>query len=151
MLFFTVCGIFGRLEMTTASKEKHGPLCRYTVQLLHISTHTQAVVPPATTAENYTTGMSQPRHSQQGMPNSNAGTGTLSEASIEPVDTLPTPNTTAGCIRLSLQQVPTANRFEITTLALLQGSICYVDASTQPNHQNLQSRSAGLGIFILNF
>ena len=39
----------------------------------------------------------------------------------------------------------------ITAPALLQGSRCYVDASTEPDQPILQPRLAGLGVFILNF
>ena len=40
--------------------------------------------------------------------------------------------------------------YEITAPALLQGSRCYVDASTALDQPHLQPRFAGLGVFILN-
>jgi hypothetical protein len=51
----------------------------------------------------------------------------------------------------SMQQVPMTHRYEVTSPDLLQGSRCYVDASTEPDHPSLHSRTAGLGVFILNF
>jgi hypothetical protein len=52
---------------------------------------------------------------------------------------------------LSLPQEPMMNSYEIAAPSLLQGSRCYVDASIEPDQPNLQPRSAGLVVFILNF
>jgi hypothetical protein len=128
----------------------------------HINTHTQAMLLPATTAANHTTdtpqSLHQPPHSQQGMLNSTAGMAALSESSTEPTNTLPVPShlptqqsSTLLGMTLSLPQEPMMNSYEIAAPALLQGSRCYVDASIEPDQPNLQPRSAGLGVFILNF
>lgn len=50
----------------------------------------------------------------------------------------------------SLNQVQLMNRYTIST-PVLQGTRCYVDASTAPDQPISQPRQAGLDIFILNF
>lgn len=48
------------------------------------------------------------------------------------------------------ETVHLTNRYCINNPAMLQGSRCFIDASTTPDHLNPQTRTAGLGIFILN-
>jgi hypothetical protein len=43
------------------------------------------------------------------------------------------------------------NRYQIATSTLLEGTRCYVDASTVLDQPNSQPRTAGLGVFITNF
>jgi hypothetical protein len=93
----------------------------------HINTHTQAILPLSSiTSTGDTAAWSMP--AQQGDP-THAQSG----------------------MTISLHQVQMTNRYRIATPTLLQGSRCYVDASTVPDQLNSQPRMAGLGIFILNF
>ena len=139
--------------MILASKGEIGILGRYITrwrrtlppiikrQLHLVSQQTLLKLPPATnnratTANTATTGLPLP-----------------GQVSTEPSDTAPAaqPPSTLSGMTLSLQQMPMTNRYEITAPALLQGTWCHVDASTEPARPNLHPKLAGLGVFILNF
>jgi hypothetical protein len=49
-----------------------------------------------------------------------------------------------------MMQDQMANRYTISTPALLQGIRCFIDASTSPDQPSLILRQAGLGILIVN-
>jgi hypothetical protein len=51
---------------------------------------------------------------------------------------------------ISLMQDTMVNKYTIATPDLLQGTRCYVDASTSPDQPNGHTRMAGLGVFIFN-
>jgi hypothetical protein len=104
----------------------------------HIKTHAQASLLQAIPTPTTTTDATQP--------------GTVAEPK-------PTPQTTSTItmaptlpgMSLATQQEHMMNSHEITVLALLNGTRCYVNASTEPDQQTSQPISAGLGVFILNF
>jgi hypothetical protein len=52
---------------------------------------------------------------------------------------------------LITQHIPLRDTFVIDTPALLQGPMCYVDASIDLDQTNPTLRPAGLGVLILNF
>jgi ribonuclease HI len=89
------------------------------------------------------------------MATTHAGTPSLAELTTQPQHTLTAPERTRAQsstqgMTLSMQQVPRINRYRVTVPALLQGHMCYVDASTTPDQPNQQPSLAGLGVFILN-
>jgi hypothetical protein len=53
-------------------------------------------------------------------------------------------------MNISLLHEFMANRYTITTPTLLQGTRCYVDASTAPYHPTTPPQQAGIGVFIVN-
>jgi hypothetical protein len=122
----------------------------------HINTHTQAILPLASTT-SIRAMATQSTPAPQGMQISNAGaaardaaptpsTDTLQVHSDQPGHSAHAPSGTAT----SLNQVHMMNKYRIAIPALLQGTSCYVDASTTPDQPVPQPRTAGLSVFILN-
>jgi ribonuclease HI len=68
----------------------------------------------------------------------------ITTATVQP----PRPSTTGA--QNFMQQATMMNRYTIVAPPLLQGTRCYVDASTWSDQPNNQTRIAGLGVFILN-
>jgi hypothetical protein len=123
----------------------------------HLNTQTQAVLPQAEATTTTATMATTASTGNHGMQSAIAGTPTddtpgaptttdpLQAPPMHPRRSLNIPPS----IPTLLQQAHLMHRHTITAPALLQGTRCYVDASTQPDHLNPHSRMAGLGVFII--